>query len=365
VHAGGLGRECDTCHRTTDWPDTRFDHFAETGFALEGSHTRVECNACHADDVYVDTPTECYDCHRADDSHDGLNGIECAACHDTGRWPEFTFDHGAETRFDLTGAHAEAACGDCHAKPVFEVSLSGDCYACHRTDDDHDGLNGRDCAGCHSTTSWSDVGFNHDLDTQFRLRGAHSTLACADCHTVPVHEAKPANDCYGCHQEDDPHASQLGQSCNQCHGEAGWTEAVRFDHGLTPFPLIGAHRDAECAGCHATPRFRDAPELCADCHIEDDVHALALGRACGDCHNPVDWSRWDFDHNLQTSFVIDGGHARLGCAGCHRNPVDDDVRLDTSCVGCHRRDDVHRGEFGTDCERCHTTTDFRAVEGTH
>lgn len=361
-HAGGLGRECESCHGTTDWPETLFDHLEETGFALTGGHEQAECAACHQDDVYEDTPTECYDCHAEDDSHDGLNGIECAACHETSLWPEFTFDHALESGFALTGKHAEAACGDCHTGPVFEVSLAGECFDCHSEDDEHDGVNGSDCGSCHSALGWTSVSFDHDVDTEFKLVGAHAELECAGCHTVPVQEATPATDCYGCHQDDDPHDSQLGQSCALCHGEVGWTEAVAFDHGLTSFPLIGAHGAAECAGCHEDSRFKDAPEQCIDCHREDDVHLLALGPACGDCHSPVDWPLWNFDHNLQTSFEIDGGHARLECAACHKRPAGDGISLATNCVGCHRGDDVHRGEFGNDCERCHTTSDFRAVE---
>lgn len=364
-HGGGLGEECDTCHETTDWHDSRFDHLAEAGYALTGGHAQAECAACHQDDVYRDTPTECYACHRVDDSHEGLNGIECAACHDTGRWSETIFDHAVETSFALTDKHAEVACGDCHTSPVYEVSLSADCYACHGEDDEHDGINGQDCGSCHSTRAWTAVSFDHDLDTGFNLVGAHAELLCAACHTVPVHEASPKTDCYGCHEDDDPHAGQLGESCGRCHGELAWTQSVRFDHGLTDFPLIGAHGDAECAGCHETPRFNDASDRCVDCHRADDIHEAVLGPACGDCHNPVDWPLWEFDHNLQTSFTIDGGHARLACGSCHKRPADGGIEMDTSCVACHRGDDVHRGEFGSDCQRCHTTKDFRSVERIH
>ncbi|MFQ5634879.1 MAG: hypothetical protein ACE5G3_06075, partial [Gammaproteobacteria bacterium] len=238
-----------------------------------------------------------------------------------------------------------------------------DCYGCHAADDTHEGLNGVECEGCHDTRRWDVVSFDH-AETGFVLRGRHAEIVCADCHVEPVFEVSLATDCYSCHEDDDPHAGQLGEACQQCHGEVSWTESVAFDHDLTVFPLIGAHRNAECEGCHEDAHFKDAPGQCIDCHREDDVHEMGLGPACGDCHNPVDWPLWKFDHNEQTSFEIDGAHAQLTCESCHNRPVDagNSIDLATTCVSCHRGDDVHRGEFGVACERCHTTRDFRSVE---
>jgi hypothetical protein len=361
-HEGGLGRECQTCHQATRWPDTQFDHLEETGFALARGHEPVACVDCHRNDVYADTPTACYDCHRTDDSHKGLNGIDCAACHDTGPWPEFFFDHAVKSDFALTGKHLDTSCADCHTGPVFEVALASDCDSCHRDDDEHHGLNGRDCGSCHSAEAWTVVSFDHARDTDFQLVGAHVEVECAGCHKSPVKEASPPGDCFGCHGDDDPHAGQLGRACAECHGESSWTEAVVFDHGLTRFPLIGAHGPVACADCHETPRFQDASSQCVDCHREDDEHAMALGAACGDCHNSVEWPLWAFDHNRQTSFELDGGHAGIACAACHKRPAERGFKVAKTCGGCHRSDDVHRGEFGTDCERCHSTRDFRAVE---
>jgi hypothetical protein len=194
------------------------------------------------------------------------------------------------------------------------------------------------------------------------LLGGHADLACEDCHVQPVHEVLLETDCYSCHEDDDSHEDQLGKACGDCHNEIGWTENVLFDHGLTIFPLIGSHADAACEDCHETPRFKDAPEACIDCHLEDDVHEKKLGSDCGLCHSPSDWARWEFDHNLQTRFEIDGAHMELQCEVCHTRPMKSDVELGRTCGGCHRRDDVHDGEFGTDCERCHTTEDFGSVE---
>jgi hypothetical protein len=52
VHAGQfrLGapvRACDACHATSSFEIAPFDHAALAGFALDGQHARVECQACH------------------------------------------------------------------------------------------------------------------------------------------------------------------------------------------------------------------------------------------------------------------------------------------------------------------------------
>jgi hypothetical protein len=231
--------------------------------------------------------------------------------------------------------------------------------ACHREDDAHAGVNGAMCQDCHRVTEWLDVSFDHARDAQFALRGAHADVACESCHVEPVAVALPATQCFGCHADDDPHERQLGESCDGCHGEAAWTEEVRFDHDRARFPLLGKHDAAVCEDCHATPAFLDAPEQCVDCHLEDDVHERRLGGDCATCHNPNDWLAWSFDHDTQTSFALTGRHDGLDCHACHREPVDGAITLAGTCGSCHRRDDVHRGEFGDDCAQCHTTTSFR------
>jgi len=361
-HEGGFGEDCESCHVATAWTEVEFDHGVETGYALTGGHLDTQCAACHVEPGYKNTPTECYGCHRDDDTHDGLNGTDCAFCHTSNSWEETFFDHASETDFALTGAHGEIACDACHVENKFELGLETECLACHADDDEHEGLNGPACETCHTSSTWSTSLFKHDIDTGFALLGKHADVGCADCHTAPVHEVSLDSECYACHREDDAHEDQLGQSCGQCHNEGGWTDSVLFDHGLTVFPLIGAHRDAVCADCHETPRFSDAPEACFDCHRDEDVHEQKLGTNCGTCHGPTDWSAWEFDHNRQTGFGIDGAHRELRCEACHTRPMTVDIEISNTCGGCHRGDDVHDGEFGNDCQRCHTTNDFQSVE---
>lgn len=359
-HMGNLGAECADCHSETEWAETRFDHFAETDYALTGAHESLTCVSCHVGEQYEETPNECVDCHREDDEHMGNNGPQCRDCHTTSDWSELKFDHFTRTGFALSDGHSGLACESCHEGNKLEVSLSSECYDCHAEDDVHEGVNGIECTDCHRATTWLDVSFDHERDAGFALNGAHDELMCVDCHVTPVATALPPTECFGCHEDDDPHAGQLGSTCSSCHGEILWTENVRFDHDLTVFPLLGRHDALECEDCHATPKFHDAPGECIDCHLEDDAHEGRFGAGCALCHNPADWLLWRFDHDTQTDFALDGAHADLNCHACHREPVADSVQLPMTCGSCHRRDDVHRGEFGPDCAECHSTESFES-----
>jgi hypothetical protein len=363
-HHGAFDEACGSCHVETGWSEVEFDHGAETGYTLSGGHLDADCASCHVEPGYRNTPTECYACHRTEDAHDGLNGTDCAFCHVSRSWSETVFDHATGTTFPLTGAHGDIACADCHIADKFADKLETQCIACHKSDDEHRGLNGPVCEDCHSTTGWPEALFKHDVDTGFPLLGRHAETSCADCHTAPVHEVSLKTDCYACHREHDAHETQLGIDCGQCHNESGWTEQVLFDHGLTDFPLIGSHADTVCKDCHETLRFNDAPEQCIDCHRDADIHEKRLGTNCGACHTPTAWSLWEFDHNQQTGFDLDGAHIDLQCEACHTRPMIGVIELSKTCSGCHRGDDIHEGSFGNDCQRCHTTRDFQSVERT-
>ena len=362
-HKGNLGEQCADCHSEIDWKDIHFDHKEKTDYALTGAHAKTKCVSCHIDEKYKDTPDTCIGCHKKDDEHMGLNGPKCQDCHTTNNWKELLFDHFKRTGFALQGGHSGLKCEDCHEGNKYEVKLQKDCYSCHQKDDKHEGVNGTKCDDCHQVTVWKDVTFDHARDAMFALNGAHGHLECTDCHKEPAHEVKLATDCFGCHENDDPHAGQLGKTCDTCHGELAWKQDVRFDHDLSDFPLLGKHRDATCEDCHETPKYHDTKTQCVDCHVKDDVHKGRFAADCALCHNPNDWLLWTFDHNTQTDFVLDGAHAEIDCHSCHREriPADGKIRLSTTCGSCHRKDDIHRGEFGQQCEQCHTTTSFNAL----
>jgi len=358
VHEEGLGEDCASCHNSVDWAQVEFDHSAETSFLLDGAHTEAACVDCHIDQIFTDTPVECVACHKDDDVHENRNGDVCSDCHSTTNWEDSFFDHNRQTDFVLSGQHQSVDCAACHVS----AELPGDtCINCHSDDDAHEGLLGAACADCHNSTEWQASLFDHQT-TRFPLFGGHVEVACQSCHVNELKQNLPGVTCIDCHADDDPHDGQLGDDCASCHNETDWLTDVRFDHDFTAFPLLGAHKDAACADCHADRRFADTPSDCVDCHRQDDIHQGVLGADCATCHTPVDWQRSLFDHALASGFRLSGAHADATCRDCHRTPPAQSGGARSRCVDCHRSDDIHRGEFGQDCARCHSTDTFAGAE---
>ena len=359
-HDERLGTQCNDCHKPTDWLDVKFDHDT-TGYPLIGKHLEPACLDCHTDDTFTNTPTTCFGCHAEDDAHDGRSGNECGNCHKPTDWLDTSFDHARDTDFILDGKHAEQTCEACHSEDPFSDQLSTMCFACHEKDDNHEAHFGEQCNTCHVTAGWPDVRFDHAVDTGHALLGKHAEAECTACHLEPVFDVPLESECLACHEEDEPHEQSLGTACKDCHNELTWQDEVFFDHGLTQFPLLGKHEQAECDACHDSHVFRDAPEACIDCHRNDEPHNGFFGTNCGFCHNPVAWPEWSFDHNLQTDFPLTGAHADADCESCHRRPLRNQTSLGRYCADCHLSDDIHDGEFGPDCERCHSPESFRDV----
>jgi len=361
AHDGFAGTECAGCHNEFDWQNVTFDHDT-TDYPLIGKHLETACNDCHEDKTFRITPTTCFGCHAEDDAHDGKSGQQCENCHNPASWTDTSFDHARDTRFVLDGGHADLTCEGCHSDDPFADSLEMACIACHLEEDEHDGHFGDKCETCHGTDAWETRIFDHDRDTDYSLLGAHSTIECEACHIEPIFEVPLQTACNDCHAEDDAHEGEQGIDCDDCHNESTWQDDVFFDHDLTRFPLLGAHREEDCEACHETHVFRDAPEACVDCHVEDDPHAGRFNDDCAGCHNPVDWLEWQFDHDVQTNFPLDGAHLEVACDACHRQSLATMSRLANRCGDCHRNDDIHDGEFGADCGRCHSAETFSDVE---
>jgi hypothetical protein len=360
VHGDTMGTQCGDCHTPSGWLDVTFDHDI-TGYSLIGFHQDSQCLDCHEDDTFTNTPITCYGCHAEDDVHNGKSGQQCENCHSPVGWNDTSFNHARDTRFALDGHHSDLACGECHSDDPFSDQLDVACVACHLEDDNHNGHLGGTCDTCHLSTGWEFVQFDHNVDTNHEIHGAHEALECTDCHTEPVFDVALQTGCYSCHAPDDPHDGSLGDQCETCHTEFTWPDDVFFDHGLTRFPLLGAHTDVACLTCHESHVFNDASTACNDCHRDDDPHEGRFSQDCAACHNPVDWQSWRFDHNRQTRFTLDGAHIEVACDACHRQTLDAQLALGQRCGDCHRSDDVHDSEFGLDCGRCHSSESFREV----
>ncbi len=359
VHHGQFRRDCGACHSTRRWSDARFDH-RSTRFALTGAHATLACAACHLGGHYAGAPTNCAGCHATDDVHRGSRGEDCGRCHVTRRWRTARFDHAKETGFALRGVHAKIDCIACHTSGDDHVKIPKRCAGCHRADDAHAGRFGHGCADCHDDEHWQVPAYDHAARDHFALLGAHAKLACDACHTAATATQKLPKDCIGCHRGIDPHGGHLHGECSACHGQTSWRRNVVFDHDLSNYPLLGMHRLAACAQCHATMRFAGAPRHCDACHAPNDVHHGGLGHHCSNCHTPNGWGLWTFDHDTQTHFPLRGAHRRLACAACHQAPLGVKA-TPRDCASCHAKDDRHQGQFGRDCGRCHTEDSWQGA----
>ena len=288
VHQGSRGDKCAECHTTETWKSAKFDHGKETGFALLGRHSGLDCGACHKQADFKDKlPRTCVGCHKADDAHALRFGEDCKTCHGNDAWKPGPYDHLAKHQFALEGAHADLDCHACHTADVKKQKLGKDCAACHRASDPHGGALGLACDSCHGVQKWKqDIRFDHDL-TDWPLMGMHSIVSCGQCHASRAFKGAP-KDCLGCHAQDDVHKGGLGKDCAACHTTNGW-KSWDFDHARqTGFALSGAHAKAKCVDCHRQPAgLVKLAGDCASCHRKDDIHLGQYGTQCQRCHTTL------------------------------------------------------------------------------
>ena len=217
VHKDRFGPDCAACHETAKWVQVRFAHDRDTKFALTGKHKTTACEGCHllgADPKK--TPQDCVGCHLADDVHKASLGTDCASCHGTNDWvQQIKFDHDL-TKMPLLGMHAVVPCEGCHVSKAFGTADTA-CASCHMVDDVHKAALGQDCATCHNPNGWAFWRFDHDIQTDFALTGAHKNLTCEACHTPGTEATKVKTVCAECHQKQDVHKGAFGSNCGACH----------------------------------------------------------------------------------------------------------------------------------------------------
>lgn len=361
------GSECRLCHSEHNGRDssiisinrTLFDH-GFTDFVLAGAHRDLQCENCHGiGKSWSSAPSTCVSCHAKQDPHREALGKACNQCHNENQWRQVAaFDHG-QTEFPLAGRHLQVPCLSCHVGEIYK-NAGTYCVDCHEPQDVHGSRLGDDCKACHTEAGWRPARFDHEKITGFPLSGSHAGVECATCHG-PSRVAKLPAGCADCHAAQDVHKGQLGTGCANCHGTLSWRSGVRFDHGLTNFPLVGQHVAAACEACHATPAFKTVATTCVDCHRSDDIHKGRFASACQNCHTAIGWVQVQFDHGRQTSFRLTGRHAKISCYACHSKTNVKTAELPTNCFACHRNDDKHKGAFGQSCDRCHDTGSFKTA----
>lgn len=359
-------RGCHTDHKGRDFDIAAFDrdHFdhAGTDFELTGAHQPLACTSCHEEGAARrEAPSNCLGCHEKNDAHEGNLGEVCSDCHGTEAWRETAFDHN-ETAFKLTNAHSDTACQSCHLDKRF-TEIESTCVSCHAISDIHQGKNGDACDGCHDSKEWKTTRFDHNVDTEYLLEGAHAKVQCSSCHgDRPLDE--PLNTrCRSCHTKDDVHMATLGPRCESCHSPDRWADGT-FDHSTTEFALKGTHETLSCAACHQVYESAiDVQVQCNDCHSNDDPHEGGLGNDCSACHAQSDWQEQiKFNHDL-TAFPLSGGHQEVDCGSCH---VDGEYRaIEVECQSCHDIDSPHSKLYPAECNQCHNANAWMLVYFDH
>ncbi|MEZ4703184.1 MAG: cytochrome c3 family protein [Rhodothermales bacterium] len=317
---------CASCHTTSGWQPLRapmdFDHTADAGFALTGSHRRASCAACHVDLQFgePDVPEDaCGACHL--DVHQGALAGACVDCHTTTTFRDVDgLQAHLQTRFPLTGAHQQTACVTCHTDDRYGAfaPLENACDDCHHEDYvlaasiDHVAMGfSTGCDDCHTTLGWSGTAFDHERASEgYPLLGAHQYLSCDACHVTPSLAPRftpsDANDCYTCHEADytREHAGTgFTTVCLDCHTTDSWDGAT-FDHDSENFPIFsGEHRgkwNNDCQTCHDTP-------------------GQFMAFTCFNCHEHRQ-SSMDSEHRGVRNYLYDSA----ACYACHPRGREDD-----------------------------------------
>ena len=235
------------------------------------------------------------------------------------------------------------------------------------------------CDDCHKTDGWKvdlkTVSFDHNK-TRFPLIGQHQSANCKQCHTS-LEFAVAKTDCNSCHT--DFHEQTVGPDCARCHTPKSWTVTnITQLHQQSRFPLLGAHKTADCRECHknmmststsASPtasllRFDPLGVQCYDCHKANYESTTNPKHEpinyppdnCTLCHKQNAFS-WKFNHGTITG----------ECKDCHidnynttTNPNHTSLNFPTSCKDCHTTESWKPADY-----RDHDAISFPIYSGNH
>jgi hypothetical protein len=369
-HQNSFGQNCKQCHTETSFHNIKgnsnFDH-SKTGFALEGRHRSISCTLCHknkiTDPIKHDNCTDCHkDYHKGQFAKSGLSP-DCSKCHTVkGFSPSnFTVENHNQTEYKLQGLHTTVDCFKCHKKQdtwSFR-NLGKNCMDCHT--DYHKGQFSKsglstDCSKCHTSNGFSPSNFTLEKhnQSQFKLIGAHTAVACIDCHKKQDTWSfrNIGNICVDCHKNIHkltiPQKYYPNENCKICHIENSWNQ-LNFDHSKTNFRLNGAHLKTNCRSCHfiadktgkGIQKFEGLPKNCNNCHTDNHNKQFDKNGItdCEKCHATDNWKASKFEHN-KTAFPLDGKHENVDCAKCHKKEKDQKFIIykikDFRCEACHK-----------------------------
>lgn len=386
---------------------------------LSEAHKELEglknCTQCHSVGAKIQE-SKCLSCHKELNQRikqkkgfhvsSQTKGKSCITCHSEHHGRKFDAIHLDEKKFDhkLTGypledAHAKVSCRECHKAKNVQIpslkankktflGLSTQCLSCH--DDYHQKTLSANCLECHSMKDFKSVpNFNHNKQSKFQLKGAHTKVSCVDCHKVTQRENKKFqifrgvahSKCTDCHK--DPHENKFGQDCKKCHSENSWLTLKNqetFDHNQTGYPLEGKHIGVDCKKCHTQGYTKNlAYARCTDCHKDyhegDFKQSNGMITDCKECHDlnqNFTFSRYGLTEHQKSSYALTGSHEAVSCVSCHRPNNNNRWQFkfqDKSCVSCH--DNIHKNYLDSSfykdnsCNNCHNTEQWSEITFDH
>jgi hypothetical protein len=167
------------------------------------------------------------------------------------------------------------------------------------------------------------------------------------------------------------HQGTVSPDCSRCHNQISWlVNNINDIHRVSRFPLLGAHRTADCGQCHVSEsllRFDVAGVNCVDCHRANYMATTnpnhiqsGMSEDCISCHpmNSFQWTGAGFNHAV---FPLVQGHSALKCTDCHKTTSYSSTS--PVCNSCHQQDfltaknpDHSASQFSSNCQDCHTLT---------
>jgi hypothetical protein len=194
-------------------------------------------------------------------------------------------------------------------RPIAEqvdMTLRGDCTACHLTPDGGVGTKTIP-ALAHPLQGWTDCSSCHAADKLVQTAAGHAGIHADQCTVCHTKSSGPA--------PGRPHPAGLDLQCLSCHGTtkahlpttmAGWKDTTcwlchRSTQETAPSVPHTLSLHVTCRSCHAAGKTGALPanhttrtdETCTACHLADPAaapvapHDLASRAGmCGFCHDP-------------------------------------------------------------------------------
>ena len=214
THKGKFGADCESCHNASSWFTTVFNHRRKTGFALGGSHAKIECAACHTNTLFEPKLNQdCVSCHKKDDTHKGRNGSQCADCHVNTSWKTTTFSHNRNNKI----CAAWRPCRSCLRRLSFgtggrQTSPGRPAKIVTKMTIPMRAAREKTAARAITKPHGSKTHALTKIFQNFPCWGKHDDVECAACHQSKKFQ-DAETDCIACHAEDDKHCRRrLGRN---------------------------------------------------------------------------------------------------------------------------------------------------------